>query len=204
MEKEKVTEIFLGLSLIILMIIMILLFTNVQASKSTTTISNSYNTQTYNTNSNYPTSIYNQRTSQTLKKYPTKNYNYLKYTPTYNTYNNYPTPIYNQRTNPIVKKYPTKNYNYLRYTSVGNHKRYYGVFGNEINEYKVYVRNREYKGGYFTTRFYLTDYYGKTRSESVTHYLKPNEERKFVYKNVYSDGKKYKYQNYKIVSHTRI
>ena len=168
MEREKVIEIFLGLSLIILIIIMILLFTNVQASKSTTTISNSYNTQIYNANSNYPTPIYNQKTSQTLKKYS------------------------------------TKDYNYLRYTSVGNHERYYGVFGNEINEYKVYVRDREHKGGYFTTRFYLTDYYGKTRTESVTHYLKPKEERKFVYKNVYNDGKKYKYQNYKIVSHTKI
>lgn len=168
MEREKVIEIFLGIILIILVIIMILLFTNTQAIKSTTTISNSYNTQIYNANSNYPTPIYNQKTSQTLKKYS------------------------------------TKDYNYLRYTSVGNHERYYGVFGNEINEYKVYVRNREHKGGYFTVKFYLTDYYGKTRTESVTHYLKPNEEKKFVYKNVYSDGKKYKYLNYKIVSHTRI
>ena len=122
----------------------------------------------------------------------------------YNTYGDYSIPIYNQRTDYPLKKYPTKNYNYLKYTSIGNHERYSSVFGNEINEYKVYVRNREHKGGYFTTRFYLTDYYGKTRTESVTHYLKPNEEKKFVYKNVYSDGKKYKYLNYIIVSHTRI
>jgi len=202
MEREKVIEIFLGVILIILVIIMILSFTNAQGIKSTTTISNSYNTQTYNTHSNYPTPIYNQRIDYSLKRYTTRNYNYQRNT--YSNYRNYPNPIYNQRIDYSLKRYTTRNYNYLRYTSVGNHERYYGVFGNEINEYKVYVRNREYKGGYFTTRFYLTDYYGKTRSESVTHYLKPNEERKFVYKNVYSDGKKYKYRNYKIVSHTRI
>ena len=147
---------------------MILSVTNAQASKSTTTISNSYNTYTYNTN------------------------------------NNYPAPIYNQKIDYTLKRYPTKDYNYLRYISIGNHEKYSGFFGNEINEYKVYVKNREYNGGYFTVKFYLTDYYGKTRTESMTYYLKPHEEKKFVYRNVYSDGKEYKYWKYKIVSHTRI
>lgn len=163
MERERVIEIFLGLILIILIIIMILSFTNVQASKSTTTISNSYNT--------------------------------------HNTYSNYPTPTYKPIKTYTSERYPTKDYNYLRYTSIGNHEKYYGVFGNEINEYKVYVRNREYKGGYFSVKFYLTDYYGKTRTESMTYYLKPHEEKKFVYRNVYSDGKEYKYWRYKVVAH---
>ena len=205
MEKEKVIGISVGLILIIFVMIMTLSSTSAQGYKSTTS-SNSYNKYTYNTYINYPTLNYNYRTSQTFNKYPTRSYNYQR-----NTFRNYPTLNYNYRTIQTIKRYPTNNYNYqkntynyLKYTSTGNYERYYGVFGNEINEYKVYVRNRERKGGYFTTRFYLTDYYGKTRTESVTHYLKPHEERRFVYKNVYSDGREYKYRNYKIVSHTRI
>jgi len=208
---------------------MTLSFTSAQGYKSTTTSSNSYNKYTDNAYSNSPTLNYNYRTSQTFNKYPTRNYNYQRNTyrnypnlnynyrtsqtfnkyPTRNynyqrnTYRNYPNLNYNYRTTQTFKRAPTRSYNYLRYTSTGNYERYSGFFGNEINEYKVYVRNRERKGGYFTTRFYLTDYYGKTRSESVTHYLKPNEERRFVYKNVYSDGREYKSRNYKIVSHTR-
>ena len=122
----------------------------------------------------------------------------------YNTYGDYSIPIYNQRTDYPLKKYPTKNYNYLKYTSIGNHERYSSVFGNEINEYKVYVKNKEYKSGYFTVKFYLTDYYGKTKIESITYYLKPHEIKKFSYRNIYSDGKNYNYWNYKIVSNTKI
>ena len=66
------------------------------------------------------------------------------------------------------------------------------------------MRNREHKGGYFTVKFYLKDHYGKTRTESMTYYLKSHEEKKFVYKNVYSDGKEYRYWKYKIIPHTRI
>ena len=169
MERERVIELFLGLIFIILVIIMILLFINVQENKSSTTISNSYNTNTYNTYSNYPI----------------QNYNPIK--TTYTSTKNY-----------------AKDYNYLRYASTGNYGKYYSFFGNEINEYKVYVRNKEHKGGYFTVKFYLTDYYGKTRTESMTYYLKPHEIKKFVYKNVYSDGREYNYWKYKVVSNTKI
>ena len=123
-----------------------------------------------------------------------------------NSYNNYiykdyPTPTYYQIIDKTSKKYSTKNYNYLRYTSIGNHEKYSGVFGNEINEYKVYIMNKENKGGYFTVKFHLTDYYGKTRTESMTYYVKPHEERKFVYRNVYNDGREYRYWIYEVVSH---
>jgi len=173
MEKERVIELFLGLIFIILVIIMILLFINVQENKSSTTISNSYNTNTYKTYSNYPVQTYN----------PIKTI----YTSTYN-----PTKSY------------AKDYNYLRYASTGDSGRYYGFFGNEINEYKVYVKNKEHKGGYFTVKFYLRDYYGKTRTESMTYYLRPHEIKKFVYKNVYSDGIEDHYWKYKVVSNTKI
>ena len=182
MEREKVIELFLGLILTILVVIMIFSFTNISSSKTqtTTTISNSYNTYTYNTYSNYPATTYK----------PIK---------TYNAYNDYPAGTYGQLIYHDDKRYSTKDYNYLRYTSTGNHERYYGIFGNEINEYKVYVRNREHKEGYFTVKFYLTDYYGKTRTESMTYYLKPHEEKKFVYKNVYNDGREYRYWRYKVI-----
>ena len=195
---------------------MILFFINAQESKSSTlnTISNSYNTYNYNTYNDYPTPVYNQIKSTNRdysdsykrlsyqKTYPTKNYDY-KYN--YNQVNDYsynPSKTYYRKNYDYYDKYE-KNL-YIRSTSTGYRERYSGVFGNEINEYKVYVRNREYKGGYFTVKFYLTDYYGKTRAESMTHYLRPHEERKFVYKNVFNDGKEYKYWGYKVISHTRI
>jgi len=101
------------------------------------------------------------------------------------------------------KNYGNKN-DYLRFSSKGNHRQSPGIFGNDLNEYKVNVKNKEHKGGYFTVKFQLTDHYGKTRTEVSTKYLKPYENRKFVYKNVFDDGKKYKYWTYKTVSHSKI
>lgn len=173
---------------------MIFSFINAQesGSKIGTTVSNSYNTYNYNTYEN-PMPTYNQiKIPHASTRYFAEDYAYSY--------------------NPSKKDYRTNYYDYDRYkkdrnlksTSKGYSDRYYGVFGNEINEYKVYVKNREHKGGYFTVKFHLTDYYGKTSTETMTHYLKSHEERKFVYRNVYNNDKEYKYWDYKIISHTGI
>jgi|TARA_Y100000310_G_scaffold58097_1_gene53312 hypothetical protein len=40
--------------------------------------------------------------------------------------------------------------------------------------------------------------------QTMTYYLNPHEEKRFAYKNVYSDGKEYKYWKYKVIPHTKI
>ena len=129
-----------------------------------------------------------------------------------NSYDTYSNKIPSQHIS--YNKYPAvKNYNhnsgiqhdknYLRYNSKSKYNYERGVFGNEINDYKVYLENKEHKPGYFTVKFYLADYDGNTRIESVTHYLKPFEGKTFRYKNVFNDEYNYAW-NYKIISHAKI
>ena len=160
MEREKVIEIFLGLILIVLLLIMILLFAKTsETNNSTITISNSYNTNSYNN----PLILKNQ------------NYDYIK------------------------TNYENKN---LRYISNGEYRRTKVIFGNNINKYNVYVKNKEYAGGYFTVKFYFKDKYGNVKTNSETRYIKPHETRKFSYQKVYDD--KTYYWKYNIVSHSKI
>lgn len=174
MERERIIEIILGAIFITLLIMMIILF--VIASE-----------------------VGKSSEKQTLTITISGSYN------TYNNYNNYPVKEYGQLNQIYTsKKYPVSNYDYLKYEFTENHEMRYGFFGNEINDYKVYVKNKEHKGGYFTVKFYLTDHYGKTLVESMTHYLKPHEVKRFAYKNVYSNGKEYNFWSYKIVSNTKI
>ena len=91
---------------------------------------------------------------------------------------------------------------YLRYSHTVKHEREEGLFGNQINRYGVYVRNRDYIGGYFTVKFYFYDYRGKKISESITHYIRPNEERVFFYQSIYD---KYYYDwDYEVIPRTRV
>ncbi|KKL18558.1 hypothetical protein LCGC14_2474320 [marine sediment metagenome] len=180
MERERVIEIFLGAIFIILLIIMIFSFTSVSASGSTTTtvtISDSYNT--YNIETTQPRYVYD---SYDYNKYPTRYYKTNK-------------PYYNDERYLRYDYRPYRDYRYSRH----NYKYTKGLFGNEINEYKVYLENKEHKSGYFTVKFYLADYEGKTRTESVTHYLKPYEGKIFRYKNVFDDEYDYAW-NYAVKS----
>ena len=139
--------------------------------------------------------------------------NTITITDSYNTYNIGTTQSqYARNSYDYYNKVPTKYYktntyyddgNYLRYDTKSRYKYTTGLFGNEINEYKVYLENKEHEQGYFTVKFYLRDYEGKTRIESVTHYLKPYEGKIFRYKNVFDDEYDYAW-NYKIISHTKI
>lgn len=88
---------------------------------------------------------------------------------------------------------------YTRYDSRASHERYEGIFENEINEYKVKVRNQEREGRYFTIKYHFTDYYGDSWTETRTLYVPAHESKNFVYKNVFDDGKEYKSVRYEIV-----
>ena len=182
MGRERVIEIFLGGIFIILLIIMIFSFTSISASGSksqTTTISNSYNT-------------YNIETTQ--PRYVSDSYSYYKKTPTkyYKTTKPY---YYNDRDYLKYDYRPYKDYQYPRY----KYEYSKGIFGNEINEYKIYLQNKENKAGYYSVKFYLKDYSGDVRVETVTHYLKPYEEKIFRYKNVFDDEYDYAW-NYVVKS----
>ncbi|MFH1503371.1 MAG: hypothetical protein ABIE36_01820 [Candidatus Diapherotrites archaeon] len=59
--------------------------------------------------------------------------------------------------------------------------------GNYVNEYKVYVSNKERAGEYFTVIFNFKDQRGFEYSESITQYLKARERKLFLYKDVQSE-----------------
>jgi len=140
-------------------------------------------------------------------------------TNSYNTYNIYPTP----RTQYVSIKpyivdrgdyarvyyvprdfrYAEPDDRYLRYYEEGRFRAVDGIFGNDINRYEVYVENREYIGGYFTVIFYFEDYYGRTRSESITHYIHAKEEKLFLFKDISPDEYKYRRWWYEVKVRTK-
>ena len=175
---------------------MILSFTSASSTSSTTTtitISDSYNT--YNIESMQPR--YVQDSYSYYDKVPTRYYETNK--PNY-----YNKPSYYNNKDYYDRDYLKYNYRPYRDYKYPRHKYEYskGIFGNEINEYKVYFQNKEPRSGYHTVKFYLADYEGKTRTESVTHYLKPYEGKVFKYKNVFDDEYDYAW-NYKIISYAK-
>ncbi|MBS3071308.1 hypothetical protein J4407_03350 [Candidatus Pacearchaeota archaeon] len=178
MERERVIEIFLGLILIVLMFIMILLIISISEEDEIGEASTTTISNSYNTHTYYNQDEYGYEKDYTKTKEAHLDYGYYK------------------------KDYG--EYDYPDYISAKNYRKYEGFFGNDIYEYTVYVKNKDYDGGYFTVNFYVTDYFGKTNTESLTYYIYPKEEKKFVYKDVYTDGKKYKSWNYKVIPETKI
>ena len=115
----------------------------------------------------------------------------------------------NYYTSPTIKHYPsyTKTYykkDYLNYDYYAYKKTLKGIFGNDIEHYIVYVRNQDYKPGYFKVRYYFTDYYGDTKTETMTYYIKPKQGKKFVYKNIYKDKYRFHDWNYEVISRTSV
>ena len=103
-----------------------------------------------------------------------------------------------------LHRYQGKNYYPQKdYRDIGSYKYSRGFFGNDINEYRVQLRNEKNKGGYFTVKFHLSDAYGNERLETSTRYLKPFERRSFTYKNVFDDDYDY-FWGYEVVSHNQI
>jgi len=121
-------------------------------------------------------------------------------TDSFNTNNYYNTP---QKYSPTYYT-KTKNYDYLDYDYNAYKKKAKGILGNDIEDYTVYVKNQDYKPGYFKVKYYFTDYYGATKTETMTHYIKPKESKKFTYKNIYKDKYKFYDWDYEVISRTRI
>jgi len=119
-------------------------------------------------------------------------------TNSFNT-NNY----YNTQTK-YYPSYTKTQKDYLDYDYNAYKKTIKGVLGNDIEHYKVYVKNQDYKPGYFRVNYYFTDYYGNTKTETMTYYIQPKQWKKFIYKNIYKDKYKFHDWNYKIISKTSV
>ena len=81
-------------------------------------------------------------------------------------------------------RYVKESASYLRHDDKAYHSQTKGILGSNIHSYEVYVRNREYAGGYFTVRFYFEDYYGNINTEKITYYVKAHSEKRFAFKDV--------------------
>jgi hypothetical protein len=189
MNERKVIEVFLAIILVLILIGIIFLFTGKTTSSSgeqASSISQSYNTNSYNTyNVDYPSSTRSLRDDGYVY-YDSERYDDYRYYDREDRYDR------------------DTRYDYLDYKSdidVIKTDRYLGDY---TYEYVVYVKNLDYTGGYFTVKFYFEDYYGRETTRSVTHYVKAREEEKFHYKDVNANQYDYYDWDYKVTSHTKI
>lgn len=227
MLLEAVIGVIFVVFLVLASVMVVSAYKNPETATKTTII-NSYNTNSFNT---YPSQKAPSQTthSQTAPRvyttqYTTSSYPSLKYSDTF-YYVNYPSrtsakPYTVDREDYVDRRdysrvdytrdsfeyKDTKSYSddkYLTYDDSGNFRMYSGIVGNRVDNYEVYVRNREYVGGYFKTIFYFEDYYGNVDSESMTHYIPAGEENRFVLKDVSPSRYKYKTWWYDVVPLTK-
>lgn len=123
-------------------------------------------------------------TIQVVNSYNTQN-TYI----TYNTINVVQTTV--QQVS-LVGKDNHHNYIYDREIDCTNtdYKYYSGqerqdrTFGSSVQEYYVYVLNKERTGRYFTVVFELEDKTGEEYSQSITKYIRAGEKVRFSYRDV--------------------
>ncbi len=100
-------------------------------------------------------------------------------------------------------KYADYTSNKLRYDSWAHHDIISGIFGATTDRYEVNVENRENVGGYFTVKFYLEKYSGRTDVRTITYYISSNDEKKFVFKDIVPKEDRYVSWHYEVISKTR-
>lgn len=186
-KERRIVEILAWVTFIALLFLVV--FIVIGSSQAKTTITNSYNT--YN--------IYPAQQTQDVSTRP-----YI-YTDTV-----YAKPYIVDRGDyariyyvPSDFRYADSNDRYLRYYEHGRLRAVDGIFGNDINRYEVYVKNKEYTGGYFTVIFYFEDYYGREGSESITHYIPAKKEKLFLFKNISPSEYKYRAWWYEVKPRTK-
>ena len=168
------------------MFLLLIVFIVIGSSQAKTTITNSYNTYTI-----YSTTPQTQRLT-----YSTSDY----YKPYIIDRGDYARIYYV----PSDFRYAEPYDRYSRYYEWGRLRTVDGILGNDIHRYEVYVKNREYAGGYFNVKFYFEDYYGRTKSESMTYYIPAREEKLFLFKDISPDEYKYYAWWYKVESSTKV
>lgn len=91
----------------------------------------------------------------------------------------------------------------LMYSDFAETNSYRGIFDNRVDDYRVYVRNRDDVGGYFKVTYYFDDYYGETQSGINTKYIPAGKEATFSVKDVSPRDFKYGSWHYKVESMTK-
>ena len=186
-RDRRIIEILIGAAFIVLLLLLV--FVVIGSSQPKTTITNSFNT--YN--------IYPAPQAQYISVKPYIYTDRVSVKPYIIDRGDYAKVYYVPRDFRYAESYDR----YLRYYEFGRLKESNGIFGNEIHRYEVDVKNREYVGGYFTVRFYFEDYYGRTRTESITHYIPARGEKLFLFKDISPDRYKYRSWWYGVRSLTK-
>jgi len=187
-NERRMIEILIGVVFIALLFLVV--FIVIGSSQAKTTITNSYNT--YN--------IYSTPQAQYVSARPYIYTDTVYVKPYIVDRGDYARVYYVPRDFRYAEPYDR----YLRYYELGRLKESKGlIFGNDIHRYEVDVENREYVGGYFSVRFYFEDYYGRTKTESITHYIPAKEEKLFLFKDISPDEYKYRAWWYEVKSLTK-
>ncbi len=92
------------------------------------------------------------------------------------------------------RKYYYEKRDLLNYQSYGKHSREKTFFDNYRDEFRVYVVNKDYQGGYFEVEFYFCNYYDDCFSETMKKYISAGDEREFYYVDIHEG--KYDYYNW--------
>jgi len=188
-NERRMIEILIGAIFIIFLFLIVFLVIGVSGGKRTT-ITNSFNT--YN--------IYSTPQAQYIsaKPYIVDRGDYYK--PYIVDRGDYARIYYV----PSDFRYAEPYDRYSRYYELSRLRTSKGILNNDIHRYEVYVKNREYAGGYFGVKFYFEDYYGRTRTESITHYIPAREEKLFLFKDISPDRYKYRAWWYEVKSLTKV
>lgn len=166
-DEKRIIELFLGLIFVALLLIVSILVINVSNTKQTAVQTSNVIQNSYNTNS----------------------YNQVAQKPVENTV----------RTLTYVRDYDFErdSVEKLRYSSYGEHLRDRAWFDNYKDEFRVYVVNKDYEGGYFKVKFKFCDYYYNCFTETIEKYIPAKEESKFVYLDIQSE--RYKYNDWEYI-----
>ncbi|MBS3086126.1 hypothetical protein J4422_00295 [Candidatus Pacearchaeota archaeon] len=207
-RERLVIEILLGLILIVLLVLLAFLvvgISGVSSYKPTQTQTPTAITNSYNTNYNTYQQPRTYTRTQPIVRYTTSkpyfvddNYRYT------NRYRDENARVYYLDSDfydddngdfydSTYRKTKTST-RYMDYDDSSRLRRSEGIIGNDVNNYEVYVRNEEFKGGYFEVTFYFEDYYGETSRSSETRYIPAREEKKFFYKDI--SPQRYKYRDW--------
>ena len=192
-NERRMLEILIGAVFIVLLLLVV--FIVMGSSQPKTTITNSFNTYTIYSTAQQ-TALQTQYVS--AKPYIVDRRDYYK--PYIVDRGDYARIYYV----PNDFRYAEPYDRYSRYYESSRLRTSKGILGNDIHRYEVYVKNREYAGGYFNVKFYFEDYYGRTRSESISHYIPAREEKLFLFKDISPDRYKYSAWWYEVKSSTKV
>ena len=182
-EKERMLlEIVLAVIFIAFLVVLSIVVINASEgpkSETETTITNSFNTYNYNA---YPLTTRTQRTALTTKPHIIDDFNdgfYGDYKRSYAR--GYARVYYSED---FYDNIYDSGKRHLFYDADSRQEISRGLFGNDINRYEVYVRNRDYTGGYFKVVFRFEDNYGNEDSYAIMHYVPAREEKLFLLKDI--------------------